>query len=77
MEVLNFRLLSTSTDDATSELETNTMLNTLYINIWIFAILMICFELYRHNKLIYLKRVCSRFIVRNYYIIFYFILNSI
>lgn len=63
-EIYSRSLTSTTTnDDATSQLETSTMLNTLYINLFIFTALMLCFELMRHNKTLFFPRLCKRFIV--------------
>ncbi len=56
-----YRNLAVASDDATSQLETSTMLNTLYINLFIFLVLMLLFECNRHLKSVYLKRDCKRF----------------
>lgn len=49
-------------DDGLTTSETSQLLNTFYINILIFTALMICFELVRHIRSIYLNRYTKRFI---------------
>lgn len=51
-----------SNDDVSSETEARTLLNTLYVNIFIFVCLMLVFEYFRHNKHVYLKRYSNKFI---------------
>lgn len=50
-----------STDDENSYVETQGLLNTLYINSVIFAVLMTFYEMNRHMRSIYLKRLTSKF----------------
>ena len=49
-------------DDISSETEAYTLLNTLYVNIFIFVCLMLVFEYFRHNKHVYMKRYSNKFI---------------
>ena len=58
------RALSTSDDDVAVNAETGGLINTLYINLILFVVLMIFFEANRHLKLIYLKRLTRKFQVR-------------
>lgn len=55
-----------SNDDLNSYEETQGLLNTLFINSIIFAVFMTFYEMNRHMRSIYLKRLTSKFKV-NYY----------
>lgn len=57
---MSTRNLSSNDDIVTSE-EMTTTLNTLYINLFIFLVLMGFFEIYRTIKSVYLKRSTKRF----------------
>jgi hypothetical protein len=48
-------------DDENSYVETQGLLNTLYINSVIFVVLMTFYEMNRHMRSIYLKRLTSKF----------------
>ena len=50
-----------SNDDQNSYEETQGLLNTLYINSIIFAVFMTFYEMNRHMRSIYLKRLTSKF----------------
>jgi hypothetical protein len=67
MQDIYTRSLVTNNDDATSQLETSSMLNTFYINLVIFLALMLCFELMRHNRTLFFPRLCQRFIVSGHF----------
>ena len=54
--------MTTNDDVSTSYTDTKALLNTLYINSLFFIVLMILFELNRHIRPIYLKRVNKKFI---------------
>ena len=50
-----------SNDDLNSYEETQGLLNTLFINSIIFAVFMTFYEMNRHMRSIYLKRLTSKF----------------
>jgi hypothetical protein len=59
------RKLSQDDDDSYNVSETQQLLNTLYINIIIFACLALLFEVLRHWKAIYMNRYKKKFIQEN------------
>ena len=60
----NFRRRVSGDDDAAtvSRATTAQLVNTLYINLFLFTVLMSLFELLRRNKSIYMNRRVKRFI---------------
>ena len=59
-EIFGHRVLSTD-DDFNNGTKTNDLINTFYINVVIFIILIAIFEVNRHFKSIYFPRLQSRF----------------
>ncbi len=48
-------------DDSNSETETSQMMNTLYLNLILFSVLIVSFEVCRHIRSIYQNRLTKRF----------------
>jgi hypothetical protein len=61
IQLFSRELQDVSNDDENSYVETQGLLNTLYINSVIFAVLMTFYEMNRHMRSIYLKRLTSKF----------------
>ena len=55
------RSLSDGQDDTDDDAETQGLLSTLWINLVIFSIFMTFYEMNRHMKSIYLKRLTTKF----------------
>lgn len=55
-----------SNDDAANTYsDTKTLLNTLYLNSILFGVLMVVFEINRHIKTIYLKRIINKKLIKS------------
>lgn len=61
LQIFSRDLQDVTNDDESSYVETQGLLNTLYINSVIFAVLMTFYEMNRHMRSIYLKRLTSKF----------------
>ena len=61
MSILHGRVLGTD-DTVNSYQDSNSLINTLSVNSIIFAVILVIFEIFRHIKIVFLKRLTKKFI---------------